>query len=135
MTNIKRRNTDKPAETMPNGCRTAAVTVREAARLTVQITPLNEGQEINYAEQATGEPEALISRAVEILDGLTALLPKGSFAVKIENLYLDDAIFIKREESYDENFNLIQVAGQVYDKDWNLVGSLDEIIKHFSERR
>ena len=50
----------------------------------VILTPQNEGQDLNYQERYTGNAVNIYNKAVEIRVGLTNLLQKGTFSVKIE---------------------------------------------------
>ena len=51
--------------------------------LKVNISPLNEGQELNYSEHREMAAWAIVGRARYLCDGLKKLLPQGDFTVRI----------------------------------------------------
>ena len=60
------------------------------------ITPLNEGQELNYIEIHYGDKKSAIKRAKEILRGLTKVLIRGTISVMIEDESLKNEYIVTK---------------------------------------
>ena len=54
------------------------------------ITPLNEGQELNYIETHYGDKKSAIKRAKVILRGLAKVFAQGIISVMIEDESLEN---------------------------------------------
>lgn len=77
------------------------------AETTVFLKPFNEKQELNYVETFVGTPDQIISRSIQIIEGLTTVLTLGTFSVKIESSDLSQAVFVDARNLYDLDFNAI----------------------------
>lgn len=73
----------------------------------VRLIPMNEGHEIAYAERFNGTGEKIFARTNEILSGLSNLLPKGSWMIKIESDDVREAIYLDETNVYDDDFKII----------------------------
>ena len=81
--------------------------------LKISITPLNEGQELNYNEEFTGTMTELLDRCKSIQVGLQKILTKGSFSVMLTNWDDDGKNFIYSDGViYDENGDKITLFQQ-----------------------
>jgi hypothetical protein len=67
----------------------------------LNITPLNEGQEMNYCEPFTGTVPQLRTRCNRIISGLSALLPRGTFTIAITDLTFDRYVHYNNGKFYN----------------------------------
>lgn len=74
----------------------------------LHITPLNEGQELNYSEVALASPKNVAKRCRDIIKGLRALLPHGSFSVEVRCATdYEDYIYFYNLNIFDKDMNKI----------------------------
>ena len=62
------------------------------------ITPLNEGQELNYIETHYGDKRSAIKRAKVILKGLIKVLAQGTISIMVEDELLGNELIITKGE-------------------------------------
>jgi hypothetical protein len=79
-------------------------------KFTFIITPLNEGQELNYIEHIEVPIKGLYFRCRQIQEGLQKLLPKGTFDVKIEDQQLNRTWYFRDGKFFDDNWNEIKMG-------------------------
>lgn len=83
------------------------------ASIAVYLTPLNEGQEVNYMERFFGTPLLIVTRCRQIVDGLDNLLKNGTWSVQVESANADGSfcgqqkVYIDLDQVCDSDFNVI----------------------------
>lgn len=93
---------------------TPALAMREQIRtapesITVYLTPMNEGHELNYMERFYGTPMQIVTRCRQIVDGLDNLLKNGTWSVQVESTHADgsfcgkQSVFIDLDRVIDTN--------------------------------
>lgn len=83
--------------------------------LNVQISPLNEGQELNYSEPFKGTIQQIVTRCREIETGLQSLLKRGSFSVQITNWSL--------QPNGEKWADFVYQQGDIFDAENNIIFS------------
>ena len=95
-----------------------ALALRDQIRTTteqvfVYLTPLNEGQELNYMERFCGTPLQIVDRCHQIVNGLDNLLKNGTWSVQVESTHVDgsfcgqQSVRIDLDAVFDSEFNVI----------------------------
>lgn len=83
-------------------------------QICVYLKPCNEKQELNYFENFVGTPKQVVSRSIEIIQGLQEVLRNGDFSVKIENSDSTQTLYLDSENLFDNDFNVIGTVEDFY---------------------
>jgi hypothetical protein len=91
------------------GTNLAVKTELQRHYVTCYLNPRNEGHEIPYAESFKGSAFDAVCRARKIIDGLSAVLPRGSWSIEIEQLGTWDKVYVNDLGLFDSDWN--EIAG------------------------
>lgn len=95
-------------------------------KFTFHLTPLNEGQELNYVDTMLCSIEQLRERCNYILAGLSALFPEGTFDIKIEHYENDAAAgcktwYYRNDAVHEGKYYDKSRPNNFYDDQWILI--------------